>query len=397
MFRIPCLILLALPLSGADFAITSFSRSSSNFSLTFPTTAGRMYGVERADALGQSWAVQATYCGTGSPITFTDPLRPSAGFYRVSSAASPALQLTPAQPTFTSAAVSLPDATVGQTYAIDIGPCPSGTAPFTFQISGAPPAGLTLTTTSDSVRIRGSATTASRTQFQVTVRDAANATVTKTYDIRAINPPPTILTEFVTLKAGQAANSSLSASPGTGSLSWSIDSGALPQDVNLSQSGMLTGTPGADAAERDETGLHSAVLRVTDQHTDRVTGASTPRSATRAVTFGVRLSYSLNIHADRPDGPSLISRCYGCHSEFFPPDIASGSGAKIIGASSNPSFSCPNRVYITPGQPEQSLIYKKLTAPDCGDRMPQGGPYMTAGESNRMLRWILELKPGDQD
>ena len=397
MFRVACLLLLALPLPAADFVISSYNHTGSNFSLTFPTKAGQVYGVERTDVLGQGWTFQVTYCGTGNPITFTEPIRPRAAFYRVSASPSPALQLSPAQPVLTSGAVSLPDATVGQTYAMDITVCPSGTAPFRFQISGAPPAGLTLTATGDAVQVRGSATNDGRTQFQIAVTDGANASVTKTYDLRVINPPPVIPTGVVSLKAGQAVNSALSSSGGNGNLIWSVDSGNMPDGVNLSTNGIVVGTPTADAAELNESGLHSVVIRVADQLTDRLTGAPTPRTATRPITCAVRLSYALNIHAERQNGPSLTTRCFGCHNEFFAPDIASGQASRIIGVSSNPSFSCPNRVYITPGQPELSLIYKKVTAPPCGDRMPQGGPYMETIESNRILRWIVELQLGDQD
>src|SRR5688572_3223488 len=70
MFRIMCLMLLALSLRAADFRISSYTLGTSNFSLTFPTAAGRIYGVERAESLGQPWSVQAAYCGTGSDITF---------------------------------------------------------------------------------------------------------------------------------------------------------------------------------------------------------------------------------------------------------------------------------------------------------------------------------------
>ena len=397
MYRAICLLCLALPVQAADFAITSYGRTGSNFSLTFPTAAGRIYGVERTETLGQGWIVQGRYCGSGSPITFADPLGTRAAFYRVSEASSPPLQLSPASPTLTAGAVSLPDATIGQPYTVDISPCPSGTAPFSFQISGAPPAGLTLTTTADGVQVRGSPTLTGRSQFQVTVRDAANATVTKTYDLRAINPAPVILTEAVTLKAGQAANVVLSASGGTSNLTWSVDSGILPEGTTLSSAGILGGTPTAAAAEFNETGLHTAVLRVRDQHTDRVTGAPTPRTATQSFNSTVKLSWNLNLYAQRQNGPSFSARCYACHGAGFPPDVVSGNAADVVGVSSNPDFLCPNRVYITPRDPEQSLIYKKLTAPPCGDRMPQFGPYLNQTESNRLLRWIVELQPGELD
>jgi hypothetical protein len=397
MYRAICLLCLALPVQAADFVITSYGLSGSNFSLSFPSAAGRIYGVERAQILGQAWALRTTYCGTGSPITFTEALGSGAAFYRVSEAPSPPLRLSPASPTLTSGAVSLPDATIGQSYALDISACPSGTAPFSLQVSGAPPAGLALTTTADSVQVRGSAAAAGRTQFEVTVRDALNATVTKTYDLRAINPPPAIVTESVSLKAGSAANIVLSASGGTGSLAWSVASGSLPDGVGLSGEGVLSGTPSATAAELNETGLHSAVLRVRDQHTDRVTGIPTPRLATRSFTSTVRLSWNLNLFAQRVNGPSFTARCYACHGAGFPPDVVSGNAADVIGVSSDPTFLCPDRVYITPRDPEQSLIYKKLTAPPCGDRMPQFGPYLNQTESNRLLRWIVELQPGELD
>src|SRR5256885_13277894 len=47
MFRVTCLLLLALPLQAADFVISSYNHTGSNFSLTFPTKAGQVYGVER--------------------------------------------------------------------------------------------------------------------------------------------------------------------------------------------------------------------------------------------------------------------------------------------------------------------------------------------------------------
>jgi len=111
----------------------------------------------------------------------------------------------------------------------------------------------------------------------------------------------------------------------------------------------------------------------------------------------VRLSWNLNLFAQRVNGPSFTARCYACHGAGFPPDVVSGNAADVIGVSSNPTFLCPDRVYITPRDPEQSLIYKKLTAPPCGDRMPQFGPYLNQTESNRLLRWIVELQPGELD
>lgn len=395
--RIFCLLLSALPLVAADFVISPFGVISSNFSLTFPTSTGQVYGVERASALDQSWTVLTTFCGTGSSVTFTEALRPGTSFYRVSATPSPPLQLTPHAPTLAGGAVSLPDAVISQPYAIDISACPSGTAPFSFQVTGSPPAGLTLNITADSVRVRGVATNSGRAQFEVRVADAASATVTRTFDVRAIAPAPLIAEQSVPLQAGAPANWALQASGGTGGVSWSIASGNLPEGITLSPQGVLTGTPTASAAEAGETGEHTAELRVTDTHTDRLTGAPAPRSATRAITHRVRLSYNLNIYAPRANGPSFSARCFACHGPGFPPNVTSGNALDIIGVASNPAFFCPDRVYITPGDSELSLIYKKLTAPPCGERMPQGGPYLNTTESNRLLRWILQLQPGDED
>jgi hypothetical protein len=106
--------------------------------------------------------------------------------------------------------------------------------------------------------------------------------------------------------------------------------GDLPAGVSLSPGGVLTGSPTAEAAEFDETGLYTIMIQVSDSHTGRVTGAAAPRTATKAITQRVRLSYHLNIWADRPDGPALGTSCFGCHGPSFKPDVLSGMAASLI-------------------------------------------------------------------
>src|SRR5262249_20422616 len=150
-----------------------------------------------------------------------------------------------------------------------------------------------------------------------------------------------------------------------------------------SADGTLSGTPSADDAELFETGRFTNLIQVADSFTDRLTGAPAPRVATNAVVQLVRLSYSQNIWPPRPDGPTLNGVCLFCHGSGFPPDLANPSATAIIGVQSQ-NNSCPGRVYITPGGPANSLIFEKLSGPDCGRRMPYGGPYFDSTQLGRV-------------
>ena len=172
---------------------------------------------------------------------------------------------------------------------------------------------------------------------------------------------------------------------------WSIE-GELPEGVTFS-AGTLAGSPSPAAAEKYDDGSYTNLLRLTVPGS----GEQTPKEFSAEIVQHVKFSFSRNIYAQRPDGPSLGTICLKCHGIGFPPNF-SPSASTLIGARSGSGGACPDTWdYIVPGDLAQSLVYQKVVAPPCGDRMPQGGPYFNDTQIDRLARWIAELEPGETD
>jgi hypothetical protein len=393
--------------SGSAVTLSPPVIQANVISFSFDSVAGQVFIVQSAAALGADWTDVTSFPGTGNAINFSGPVSGDQRFYRVKVMVVGSLDLSPSTPVLATGPVSLPDAAVGVAYAEQISPASSGVPPYTMQISGTPPDGVTLSISNNAtagafvqVASTGAGLVADqRRQFSVTVTDSVNGTVSRNYDLRVVAPPPQISAGLLTFKAGENANVNLTATGGAGALSWSLVSGPLPDGLNLSASGTLTGMPSADAAEKNETGRYTNVIEVADSLTDRVTGALTPRRVTAPVEMLVRLSYVLNLRATRVGGPSFLATCTFCHGLGFEPDFTAPTAAAVIDVGSGSGGLCgTSRVYITPGDTANSLIYLKTSVtPPCGARMPQGGPFLSEQRWKRLERWILELTPADTD
>jgi hypothetical protein len=212
---------------------------------------------------------------------------------------------------------SIPDANVGVAYPpsggnYDIVP-QGGTPPYQLAVNGSFPTSVSAAVTNGGagtakVRISGTPSAAGqRTRFTISVVDAANAVASQQYDIRTITADPQVTTTspLPAGKAGASYAQSFSVSGGTAPFSWSVISGTKPSGLALSAAGTLSGTPTAADAEAGESGDFSFTVRVTDSLTPRATGETLarPRTASKAFTMNVKLSYSLNIYASR-----LLSR-----------------------------------------------------------------------------------------
>ncbi len=117
-----------------------------------------------------------------------------------------------------------------------------GTQPYTWSLlSGALPAGLTLTGNT----ITGTPTTAGTANFTVRVTDATSRTAQRDYAITVI--PTTLSLEVAPLLEtlmGSAFSYQPAASGGTLPYTWSVASGALPAGLSLNAgTGAITGTP----------------------------------------------------------------------------------------------------------------------------------------------------------
>jgi hypothetical protein len=87
----------------------------------------------------------------------------------------------------------------------------------------------------------------------------------------------------------------------------------------------------------------------------------------------------------------------GCHGRIAPqqnmilePDRAY---AMIVNVH---SVEMPSLFRINPGDPTNSYLYRKISgAGITGDRMPQGGPYLTDAEIQLVRDWIRRGAPND--
>lgn len=78
----------------------------------------------------------------------------------------------------------------------------------------------------------------------------------------------------------------------------------------------------------------------------------------------------------------VSEKCVKCHAS---PN--SNGGLDFI---DNPQRLIDNG-YISPGNPEQSLIYQKVSNPPYGEKMPKGGPYLNSSELTAIYDWINGL------
>jgi hypothetical protein len=208
---------------------------------------------------------------------------------------------------------------------------------------------------------------------------------------------PRIIVQPLTLKAGSPVKLQMQVDGGFPPFSWSVD-GVLPDGLALSADGVLSGTPTADSAEHNGDGRYLLRLHVADSFRDPQTDQVVRRRATNDLAVLIRLSYSQNIYATRPDGPSLHHNCSICHSSDFKPDFDAGA-LGLMNVFSGSGAECgTDRAYVSPPDASDSLIYEKVTERfPCGERMPFDGPYLSDKEIARLARWIRELTPDDED
>jgi hypothetical protein len=99
----------------------------------------------------------------------------------------------------------------------------------------------------------------------------------------------------------------------------------------------------------------------------------------------------------------LRVRCGSCHNDapsfgglaMFPggPAVAYGNLVDVP-AGHEDTFKCKDSglLRVKQGDPEQSLIYLKVTAPPCGKMMPSGGlgGVVTAEQVSLLRQWIMD-------
>src|SRR6185312_2530436 len=174
-----------------------------------------------------------------------------------SGAATAALSITINPPNLTITTTALQAGTVNAAYSQALA-ASGGTPPYSWALASGSslPAGLNL---SAAGTISGTPTAAGTTNFTVRVTDSASGAATAALSI-TVNPPALTVTTS-SLPGGvlnAAYSQSLAASGGTPPYSWALASGSsLPDGLNLSAAGTLSGTPSA-------AGTTNFTVRVTD-------------------------------------------------------------------------------------------------------------------------------------
>ena len=87
----------------------------------------------------------------------------------------------------------------------------------------------------------------------------------------------------------------------------------------------------------------------------------------------------------------------GCHDPIGKQEnmilTAGRSYPLLVNVGSN---QMPSLKRVAPGDPANSYLYRKITgAGITGDRMPQGGPYLTDAQTKLVRDWIRRGAPND--
>ena len=356
----PCTLTITLPSppltttqAVASTTTAVGSASTLTFTLTNPNTSPALSGVADSVSLPSGVTVASTpnassTCGSFSPTAGATSLSVSGGTLAASGTCTFRVDVTSSTSGAKTIPTGVPSATgtatgvAGTSATLTVNPAltttqavPSttltvnsmatpftpvtasgGTGTLSFALSGATlPTGLSFSTLTG--QITGTPTTTStQTTFTVTVTDQTTPvaqTSSKTFDL-TVNPAPLVTTQAVAnaaLTVGSAASlTPVTASGGTGTLTFALTGGTLPPNLNFSAStGQITGTPIATLTQTTFT------VTVTDQ--------TTPTPQTSFKTFNLTVNSGL---ATTQAVPSTTLTAGSLATPFIPVTASGGTG-----------------------------------------------------------------------
>jgi len=191
-------------------------------------------------SLSSSGAISGTPTAAGT-TSFTVKVSDASGGHEGPVSATQQLSLTIAPAQLTITTTSLSNGVVGTAYSASL-TATGGTGATSWSVTtGNLPAGLSLSgsTISGTPTITGSST------FTVTAKDAGSPAQTANQSLSiTINPKLVIITTTVPNGVvGTAYSTSLASTGGVGAVTWSVATGTLPAGLTLSAVGAISGTP----------------------------------------------------------------------------------------------------------------------------------------------------------
>jgi hypothetical protein len=237
---------------------------------------GVNWSLSGVGALTNSTTTSVTYKAPSPGIVVTNSTATVTATSIANTTATATLSIT-VNSVLTLLTTSLPSGTLGSSYDAFIN-AGGAIGPFTWNLTGSLPAGLTLQpSTNSSIVISGTPMALGTSDFTIRVSDAAGNSASQALSI-TINPPPplSITTRFLPNGTVNAPyNQSLQAANGVQPYTWSLISGSLPANLTLNSSGVISGTPTA-------TGTSSFTVQVTD--------SSTPNHQTATANLSISIN-----------------------------------------------------------------------------------------------------------
>jgi uncharacterized protein YhjY with autotransporter beta-barrel domain len=320
----------------AATAFTPVTASGGTGTLSYALSGGTLpTGLNFSTTTGQITGTPSVLLATTTfTVTVTDQTTPTA------QTSSKTFSLTVNAPLTTTQAVPSTSLTVGS-LATPFTPVTAvgGTGILSYALSGGTlPTGLNFSTTTG--QISGTPSTAlATTTFTVTVTDQTTPTAqtsSKTFSL-TVNPALTTVQAVpsTTLTAGSAASpfTPVTASGGTGTLSFALSGGTLPTGLNFSTTtGQISGTP--------STALATTTFTVT------VTDQTTPTAQTSAKTFSLTVNAALTTVQAVPSATLTV----GFAATPFTPVTASGGTGTLSFALSGGTLPTGLNFSTTTGQ-----------------------------------------------
>jgi hypothetical protein len=186
--------------------------------------------------------------------------------------------------------LTLPTAVVNSSYSQTLSAF-GGSQPYTWSVtSGSLPAGLTLSPGSGTLTGTPTATGSSTFTVQVVDSDQPALSASRTFTVMVVTAFNATTSSLPTGKVGKAYSAQLTATGGVSPYVWSLQ-GTLPDGLQLSPSGAITGTPTA-------TGIFPFTVQVVDS-------SSPPLSTTASLSITVVSPLSITT-ASLPEGVTGI-------------------------------------------------------------------------------------------